>query len=121
MGKKINPIEMLENRELSNTLAEAIRQQLDLPPSEKTYLLLLVNIDDDGDGTYTSFEFITGRDEAYKFIRDIVVNEDKVHLEDSLVLANGCLFEQTLNFIKFLQIMKERYYQNDDFDIDEYI
>lgn len=85
-------------------------------PDEKEYLIFYYATDDNGD-EYKSFELITGRKEAYEWIKSAI---DFIDIDESRILVEGVNLENAVTIYDFLKYVKAFYY-DDGFDVDEYI
>ena len=81
------------------------------PPEMIKYLLVLFYSDGD-----KSFEIITGREEAFNFIRD---NFRDIDAEDSQILSETATMGDCLSIREFFEMMGPRI--DPDFDIEDYI
>lgn len=89
-----------------------------IKPGENTrYLILVKNPESDE----TFWEFITGREEVYKYIRD---NIDIIDPLKSYIFANKMKeidFDNLHTIYDFTKWVKEKNNIEDDFDIEEYV
>lgn len=86
-------------------------------PEEREYLLLLYVTDDSGEYDEQRFEIITGRDATYQYIKDMI---DGMDINKSKVVVTDVTLKDALTVYQFMMLMKNKYYTNDTFDIDEY-
>ena len=99
--------EMIQVVKKSDTLA--------VPTSEeKQYLVCLTN----ENHSIESWEFITGRTEAYELIKDAIKNMD-VDTYASFILVETCKLDQRKSIYAFMKYCESIY--NDGFNIDEYV
>ena len=83
-------------------------------PEEKQYLICIAA--KAGSGDYDLWDILTGRTEAYEFIK---TNIYMIDFERSFILVEGCKFEERKSIYAFTKYVQDMY--QDDFDIDEYI
>ena len=88
-------------------------KQVQISPENKQYLILLYFVDDTVEKT---FEFITGRDHAYNYIKE---KADEIDPLKSMILVTGVKLEDINSVRDFMLKMSE--YFNDGFNIDEYV
>lgn len=87
-----------------------------MKPGEDIKYLLLIKVPG-SDETY--WEIITGREEAYEYIKN---NIDTIDAEESYIIANDMKIdlENMHKIIDFVKFVKEANDITDDFDIDDY-
>lgn len=82
-------------------------------PEDRQYLICIANTDGDSD----IWQIITGRKNAREFIKD---NIDLINFDESFILVEGCTLEQRKSIYAFMKHI-EKFFEDDPFDIDEYI
>lgn len=92
---------------------EAINKN-NIPPERKEYLFCMVVANGDDD----FWNIITGRDNAYEFVKD---NAENIDLEKSFVLSDETPLSKRNSVYTFFKFIKQRYYPNDVYDIEEFI
>jgi hypothetical protein len=69
-------------------------------------------------------KFIKGRDNVYDFIsKEVMLFDDNcisIH-ENSYVLVEGVTLSQKVDLVSFMRHMRQKFYSDLDFDIDDYI
>lgn len=85
---------------------------------EKKYLLLYNYIEDDVE--IRTYEYITGRRNIYKFLKELIIDECGLNVEDSTVILSTSPVNSGVSVYKFLKIMETRY-PDDNFSIDNYV
>lgn len=93
-----------------------VMNQID-SPEEREYLLLLYITDDSGESDNQIFEIITGREATYQYIKDMI---DGMDINKSKVMVTDVTLKEALTIYQFMMVIKNKYYTNDTFDIDEY-
>ncbi len=89
-----------------------------LKPGEDIKYLLLIKVPD-SDEQY--WEIITGREEAYKYIKN---NIAEIDLDYSFIIANGMKninLENMHKIYDFVKFVKEENDISDEFDVDDYL
>lgn len=81
---------------------------------EKQYLICIRSENYD----YDMWEIVTGRTEAYNYIKDNV-DLDIIDFKESFVLVENCTLNERKSIYAFMKYVGQFY--EDDFDIDEYI
>ena len=84
---------------------------------EKEYLLLLYVTDDSGDSDEQRFEIIIGREATYQYIKDMI---DGMDINKSRVVVTDVTLKDALTVYQFMILIKNKYYTDDTFDINEY-
>lgn len=131
----------LENQEMSEKELERMgvkleqpRQEEDIPssnddgivegisfgedPSEKKYLLFFIYADEDGNDV-KDWEIIIGRDNFYNFIKQ---NAETMDMLNSRALTGSLTVEDAVCVADIIRSFKSQgMYQNDGFDIEEYV
>ena len=79
-------------------------------PEERQYLICIAGKSED------FWNIITGRTEAYEFIKE---NIDDIDLEHSFILVETCTLSERKSIPEFMRYAGEFY--NDGFDINDYI
>lgn len=82
-------------------------------PEDKLYLVCIKNTTDD----YNAWEILNGRSNAREFI---ILNIDDIDFETSFVLVEGLDLNQRVSIYAFMKHI-ERFYEDEPFDIDDYI
>lgn len=87
-------------------------------PKEKEYLILIVGTDENGD-EFKDFEFISGRDNAYFYIKGLVENID---LYESKIIAANDIVNNAKPVVKFMKYcIDEGLIEDPGFDITDYL
>lgn len=87
---------------------------------ENKKYLLLYNFYEDGE-EYRTYEFITGRDNIYEFIKSMILDDDTdLDVESSTVILSTSPVDSGISVYKFMKIMEKRY-PDDNFCIDNYV
>lgn len=94
-----------------------MKMNVEESPEERDYLLLLYVADDKGETDDQRFEIIRGRDATYQYIKDMI---DGIDINTSKVMVTDVTLKEALTVYQFMTLMKNKYYTNDTFDIDEY-
>lgn len=79
-------------------------------PEDRKYLICIHGKTED------SWNIITGRTEAYEFIKE---NIDDIIMEDSFILVESCTLNERKSIYAFMKYAGEFY--SDGFDIEDYI
>lgn len=83
---------------------------------EKEYLLLL-RYDSDENGY---FEFVCGREEAYKRLSDLISDND-LNVFTSNVIVESVTLADRISVAEFMLYCKEKFYPDDEFDLMDYV
>ena len=102
MSEIINPMRMVSEND----------------PEEKEYLILMYLADDNGDEDMQIFEFVIGRTATYQYIKDMI---DGLDIEKSKVIVKDVTINDALTVHQFMYLMKEKYYTDDSFNIEDYV
>ncbi len=78
-------------------------------PENRQYLICIA-------GTYDSWVIVTGRTEAYEYIKQ---NIDDINMEHSFILVETCTLAERKSIYAFMKYAGEFY--SDGFDIEDYI
>lgn len=89
-------------------------KKMEKTPEEKKYLVCIETRSNSKDGFW---EILTGRSEVYEYIKNII---DIIDFENSFILVEDCILEERKSIYAFMKYAK-KFYQYDDFDIDDYI
>lgn len=81
---------------------------------EKQYLICL-----NEDETSSTWIIVTGRTEAYQFIKTFLETY-LIDFEKSFILVEGCKLEQRKSIYTFMKHI-EQFFPEDSFDIDDYV
>ena len=83
-------------------------------PEERQYLICIRT--KSGSGVQDSWDIVTGRTEAYEYIK---TNIDDIDLEHSFILVESCILAERKSIYAFMKYAGEFY--SDGFDIEDYI
>lgn len=83
-------------------------------PEDRQYLICIRT--KSSSGVQDSWDFVTGRTEAYNYIKE---NIDDIDLDTSFILVESCVLAERKSIYAFMKYAGEFY--SDGFDIEDYI
>lgn len=87
-------------------------------PESKAYLILIVGFDEDGD-EFRDFDFITGRTEAYEYIKARV---EAIDLMESKIVVETDKIENLKPVLRFMRyVLDNGLIEDPGFDIMDYV
>ena len=129
-NKKLQPV-MVKIKEEDKMMQAAKIEKGDLfisadygQPKDKTYIVLYLGTDEEGKDI-KSFEVITGRKEAYTFIKNMIecldIHESKVLLDPASYTDKNNIvgYEESASIYEFMGHVSQ-YMEEDSFDIEDY-
>lgn len=90
-------------------------------PEDKLYLILIIGFNENGD-EFRDFEWITGRTNAYEFIKDMV-KEERADLFQSKIIVETQAIETAKTLVEFMRYCSDNGLVEVDsgFDIMDYV
>lgn len=93
-------------------------------PNEKMYLILISGeiVDRHREGEYRDYEWKIGRQNAYEYIRDLIMNEEDVYIDihKSMIISESVNILDAISIYEFMKLVKEVVIDETGFDIEEY-
>lgn len=92
-------------------------------PNEKSFLILLKGeMADNENSEYRDFEWVIGRQKAYEYLRDIILNEDDfiIDIHESLIISESIKILDAISVYEFMVFCKDIVIEESSFDIEEY-
>lgn len=101
---------------------DAIIFDTDTLPEDINYLLLIVYHDEDMDDDIKTFEWIRGREEVYKFLKNYIESEC-IDMVESKVLTEVVQAGKGITVLQFMRYIRDKELIIDEtgFDIEEYV
>lgn len=112
----------MENKQLKPLFVKVEEQQIvrdevkqQIRPEDKTYIILYYMTIDTGEDI-KSFEVVTGRKNAYEYIKGIV---EYLDIHDSKVMVDNVPYAKAISVYEFMKLMSN-HFMEDSFDIEDY-
>lgn len=113
----------MENKQLKPLFVKADEQEIikddvikkQIRPEDKTYVILYYMTIDTGEDI-KSFEVVTGRENAYEYIKGIV---EYLDIHESKIMVDNIPYSKAISIYEFMKLMSNHFFE-DSFDIEDY-